>query len=609
MAEKPVKNMYFREVFRTLKNALKDNSIHHEVILLKKLAKKTLLWILIAEAVMVIEPYPVKWFFDALNKKLGTEWLIGICSIIVLIYLLGTRIHMKMDRPRNKFFWLFWATLWNYSQWRQQKLSTDWHIEHSTGEKESIVAKNVTKIEALVDEILFNTFPITLRIIFTSIGVWWLGLHFGVIATLALATFTLSLIRTEKIMDPLRKEFRIQMKKIERTGSELVRNWRTLKQFGIEDQEYRKNKDLLMDFCDKEQPRFNVFLGHYREKEDIVTLFRGLMYASIFFFSDKNQWGSIILATAWMERLFSNLYRFYNLQRQLNEGKQAIKELCEVLDLIPSVRQLDNPKWPEKFDGSVEFSNVSFRFSGSKESALRNINLRISPNQCVALVGRSGSGKTTFASLLMREYDPTEGQILIDGINLRELDYDKYRMELISTVSQDITLFDCTIAENIQRVRPDAKINEIITASKKAYAHEFIQKLKDGYGTMVGEDGVRLSGGQKQRLAIARALVRNPKILILDEATSSLDGESQAEVQKAIDDLIKNRLATIFIIAHRLSTIRQADLVVVLNDGEVAELGTHRQLYKQEGIYRGFLEREMDLLIDDFIPNKPEPGY
>lgn len=591
MEEKIGEGMTYKQILETIRRTIRDPALENKIFNLKKLGRGFVIWTLIAESVMVLEPYPVKWFFDGFNQKWPLEIMIGICVLIFAAYFFGTRIHYKMDKPRNEFFWLAWATTWNYCQYRQQKLGTDWHIQHSTGEKESIVAKNVSKVENLVDELLFNTAPVSLRIIFTAIGVWWLGLHFGTIALVAITTFAISLIKTEKVMEPLRKQFREQMKKIERQASELVKNWRVLKQLGIEEDLYKENDGMLIEFCEKEKPRFEIFRKNYNRKEDIITLFRALMYGTIFKFSDPQQWGSIILATAWMERVFSNLYRFYNLERHLNEGKEAAREICAMLDLVPSVRQPENPKWPKKFEGKVELQNVGMQYDNSNAKVLKNINFTAKPSQCVALAGKTGSGKTSLASLLIREYDPTEGRILIDGVDLRELDLDRYRKE-VAIVSQKIELFDGTIAENIRKAKPDATYEEVFEALKKSDAWEFVSKTEKGAETLIGEDGIQLSGGQRQRLAIARALVRNPKILILDEATSSLDAESQAEVQKTINNLMEKRLATIFIIAHRLSTIQQADQIVVLENGKVAETGTHRELAGNDGLFKKFLEIE-----------------
>lgn len=596
----PIKS--YKEMFMVFRQILGDPLFREKALYLKRIAKKTFFWIFITEIILVFEPYPVKWFFDGIYQQKSPLLVISVCLLIGVIYFLGTRVYAVMDRWRNHFFWRSWADLWGYSHYRELKLGIDWHVEHSTGEKESLITKNISKLQRFVDEVLFNAFPISLRIVFTSIGVWILGIHFGAVALVVMASFLLAMYKTEKVSEPFRKEFRKQMRALERDGTELTNNWRTLKQFGIEDDECMEHWEMLDAFCEAEKPRFNAFRKFHNYQEDTVSFSRALMYGLIFYTFDPQQSiGSIILATAWMEKIFSNYYRFSDLQRILNEAKEATCELCEIFEIVPNVRQQENPLWPkEGLRGGIEFSGVSFCFPNQDFETLKNINVSIMPFSCIALIGRTGSGKTTLTSLLAREYDPTKGAILINGVDLRKLDYNRYRKE-IALVSQKIELFDGTVAQNIRKSNHSVGFEEIELASKRAHAHEFIVKLQKGYDTLIGEDGIQLSGGQRQRLAIARALVRNPKILILDEATSSLDSESQLEVQKAIDELIKSRLATIFIIAHRLSTVRQADLVIVLKDGQIAEIGKPRDLQKNGGLYRRFLEKELSgLNLEEF---------
>jgi len=224
------------------------------------------------------------------------------------------------------------------------------------------------------------------------------------------------------------------------------------------------------------------------------------------------------------------------------------------------------------------------------ERVLQHVNLDVMPGMVVALVGPSGSGKTTLCNLVARFYDPTEGTIRLDGVDLRELDVDLYR-SLLGIVEQDVFLFDGTVAENIGYAKRNATMEEIRRAARAANADGFIQKLEHGYDTLIGERGVRLSGGQKQRIAIARALLAEPRILILDEATSNLDSESEALIQESLAELMKGR--TCFVIAHRLSTIRHADLIVVLEGGRIIETGTHEQLIAAEGRYAEMLRVQL----------------
>ncbi|MFZ3014472.1 MAG: ATP-binding cassette domain-containing protein, partial [Nitrospira sp.] len=231
---------------------------------------------------------------------------------------------------------------------------------------------------------------------------------------------------------------------------------------------------------------------------------------------------------------------------------------------------------------AIEFQGVSLRYESQKIPALTKVDLTITPGEVIALVGSSGSGKTTLVSLLPRFYAPTTGRILIDGVPLDSYELQSLRAH-IGIVSQEIVLFDDTIRNNIAFGRTGASQAEVEQAAKLAYAHDFILRIPDGYDALIGERGLKLSGGERQRLAIARALLRDPPLLILDEATSALDTESERIVQLALTNLMKNR--TTLVIAHRLSTIQNADRIVVLDGGTIVEVGSHEDLLRQGGSY------------------------
>lgn len=262
--------------------------------------------------------------------------------------------------------------------------------------------------------------------------------------------------------------------------------------------------------------------------------------------------------------------------------------LDRVLDVLRQPREFsDNPDAIRlsraTTRGAIELRGVRFAYPGSESEVLRGIDLDVAPGETVALVGRSGAGKTTLTNLIARFYDPTAGSILVDGIDLRDVDVQSFR-RLLGIVEQDVFLFDGSIAENITYARPQATRDECITAARAAAAHEFIVDLPNGYDTRIGERGFKLSGGQRQRIAIARAILADPKILILDEATSNLDSHSERLIQQSLGELLHGRTA--FVIAHRLSTIRGADKIVVIEDGEIAQVGTHDELLAHAGSYR-----------------------
>jgi ATP-binding cassette subfamily B protein len=271
------------------------------------------------------------------------------------------------------------------------------------------------------------------------------------------------------------------------------------------------------------------------------------------------------------------------ISRMMNRAVTSAHRVFEVLDIQPGIVEQKNSVRLPSLKGGIAFQEVKFSYDGVR-NVLNNVNLEIIPGEMIGLVGPTGSGKSTLIQLLMRFYDPTGGKILLDGVALGDLSLDDFRSQ-VGIVLQDSYLFHGSILDNIRYGRPDASLIEVIEASKAARVHDFVCKLPYGYDTRVGERGHTLSGGERQRVAIARALIQNPKVLILDEATSAVDTETERMIQEALNKLVIGR--TVIAIAHRLSTLKKADRLVVLKDGEILECGTHAELLeKPEGLFR-----------------------
>jgi ATP-binding cassette subfamily B protein/subfamily B ATP-binding cassette protein MsbA len=277
------------------------------------------------------------------------------------------------------------------------------------------------------------------------------------------------------------------------------------------------------------------------------------------------------------------------LAQSAAQFQNSLSGLDRVLDLLAEPREMEGAAETTSllnkndFVGRITFDDVSFRYPKAESYALRNVSLEVEPGETIALVGTSGAGKTTLCNLVARFYDPTSGRILLDGRDLREIDVESYR-SVIGIVEQDVFLFDGSVTANIAYGKRHATREQIEQAARIANAHEFIAALPNGYQSIIGERGVKLSGGQRQRLAIARAVLADPQILILDEATSNLDTESERLIQTSMAQLMRNR--TCFVIAHRLSTIAHASRIVVLDGGQIAEIGTHAELMDSGGHYR-----------------------
>lgn len=299
--------------------------------------------------------------------------------------------------------------------------------------------------------------------------------------------------------------------------------------------------------------------------------------------------GSMIAFVAFLQRMQQPIMSLININATIQEAMVSTERVFGLLDSEPTVEETQDAIAIPEIDGHVKFEEVQFSYE-PENPVLHDINLEAQPGMMIALVGPSGCGKTTVANLIARFYDPTSGSIFIDGFNLQDVTIKSLRNQL-GIVLQENFLFDGSVAENIRFGRPNATDDEVVTAALAANAHQFIvEQLPEGYETKVGERGLRLSGGQKQRISIARTILRDPRILILDEATSSLDTQSEEQIQQALDRLMKAR--TSFVIAHRLSTVLKADMIVVMNEGRIVETGTHEQLMEIDGMYADMYNKQ-----------------
>lgn len=352
------------------------------------------------------------------------------------------------------------------------------------------------------------------------------------------------------------------------------------------------NENVEIQKFDKDNQEFLKIKRHtYKYMaafQNTIRIFDGLMYVvvivagGIFMIKGLIAPADLVAYTMYVTTLLTTIRRIIEFAEQFQRGMTGIERFAELMEAEIDIFDEEGAVPLENVKGEITFRNVSFEYPDDHTPVLSQINLTIKPGEKVALVGPSGGGKTTLCSLIPRFYDPTEGEILLDGQNIKNVTLKSLRSN-IGVVQQDIYLFSGTVYENIAYGKTDATKEEVIQAAKMAGAHEFIMELKDGYDTYVGERGVKLSGGQKQRISIARVMVRSPKLVILDEATASLDNESEHLVAESLDKLAAGR--TTITIAHRLTTIHGADRILVLSGNHIVEEGNHETLMEKQGIY------------------------
>ena len=585
---RPIVNFCIPIIFLEFKNVIANSpSLQADIPELKYFGKKTAIWILFSEAALVAQMYPIKIIMDMLNTNNALVPLILLGIFVSVLYCVGALINNRMNIWRHSFTQKLFVTMWAEAQRAQLSMDVAWHLIHGTGEKESMIMKNVERSADFIESYFFEAIPIRLRIIITSCAMILLMKWFGLFAIILLIIHIVILQKIDNGLGILSQEYHKDNLILDQYGSQLNINCLTIKSMGLENHFAIENRGLLDWYLSREIPRHKVYRKLIMQPDQVVNLARGVVYilGAILTQLHELSIGSFVLASAWLERIFSNMYRLVEYQQKSRRGIPAVTELVTVFLVKPTVIQAKNPVWKDDWHGHIEFRDVYFRHNNSQPHTLSGINITIQPNTMVGIVGRTGSGKSTLLNLLQRTHDPESGTILIDGIDLRLIDRDRYRQTAIGVVHQHVQLFRGSIGYNIRITDQHGSDTQMREAAELAYADEFINKLPGQYDYQLSEGGTELSGGQQQRLGIARALHSKPSILILDEPTSALDSESQSRIQQSFDSLIKARLCTTFIIAHRFSTIQNADLIIVMDDGKIVEMGTHDELLRMNGFY------------------------
>lgn len=457
-----------------------------------------------------------------------------------------------------------------------------------TGDLMSRLTNDVNALQKLISSDLLEI--VTSIGVFIVVSIYMFSANWQL--TLALyITFPFFILITKYFSKKIRKVYRyvqISMANMTNHLQDSLTSVRLMKSFTnekFETSKFKKNNDENMNAnlnASYLSSMYGPLIGVVNSVGFAIVIVMGAWFAM----EGTMTTGAIFAFVAYLKLVQAPITKFTKFIRELQQAAASYDRIMEVMNIEPKIKNKENSIELPAIKGEVQYENVDFSYDG-KTAILKNINLTLKQGQMTAIVGSSGSGKTTMSNLLQRFYDPTAGQIKIDNLPITEVEIESLRKQIV-VVAQDIQLFSGTLKENIAYGYSEATEEEIEAASKAANAHEFITEFPAGYLTQIGERGVKLSGGQKQRISIARALLKNPNLIVLDEATAALDTESEKMIQESLSMLLENK--TSLVIAHRLSTIRMADQIVVLEKGEIVECGTHDELIIKSGRYRQLYE-------------------
>ena len=486
----------------------------------------------------------------------------------------------------------------------KKKIQTDMLSSFIKADTESIENKHsgkyvsnlnydVSQITHMLSSSLLNIFKDSLTLIGLLTVMFIQNWRLSLIAIIMIPIASITAKKLGKRITKVTTEAQERSGDLNKYLIDLFKNHKIIKIFQRENFESARSEKFVNKLKEKQIKIFTVFI----RATPIMEILTGIMIAILIFYSGKlimtgqlsiNNFFSFLAA---MMLAYQPVRSLATINIGIGQGLSAGKRILPIIDVKVKISKNESGKKLLLNNGSIKFNNVSFNYlSNTENKVLKNINIEINGEKMTALVGHSGSGKSTMLNLIPRIYDPINGNILVDEEDIKNINLDSLRKE-ISIVDQNTTLFDDTVLNNIKYAKPTASKDEVVKASELAKCSDFISKLENGFDTMIGENGVKLSGGEKQRLSIARAFLKDSKIILLDEATSSLDSDTEEKIQKALAKLTSNK--TTIVIAHRLSTILNSDKIYVLDKGSVVAQGKHDQLLNSSNIYKNFYNKQI----------------
>ena len=558
--------------------------------------KKVFFLDLICAAVISLVDLAFPQILRTLTKTLFTESsdvilraLIPITLVLLIMYMIQTGCKYYVSYQGHMMGAYMERDMRQQLFDHYERLSFSYYDQNNSGQMMSKLVSDLFDISEFAHHGPENLFISLIKIIGSFVFLFLINWKLAIPLLVIVAIMLFFSYGQNKKMQATFMDNRRKIGNLNSSLQDTLAGIRVVQSFANEDIEREKFKKSNQGFLSSKNENYRC-MGSFTGGN---LFFQGMMYLMTLVF------GGWLIAHGQMESADLAMYALYigifispiqilvELTEMMQKGLSGFRRFLDVVETEPEIVDAEDAEPLENIKGHVRYEHVSFHYNDDDSLVLDDVSFDIQAGKSIALVGASGSGKTTICSLLPRFYDVSEGRITIDGKDVRKLTLQSLR-EQIGLVQQDVYLFCGSIRENIAYGRPDASMEEIIEAAKKANIHEFIMELPDGYETFVGERGTRLSGGQKQRISIARVFLKNPPILILDEATSALDNESERFIQQSLEELAKDR--TTITIAHRLSTIRNADEILVVAENGIVECGTHDELLEKGGIYAHYYE-------------------
>ena len=474
-----------------------------------------------------------------------------------------------------------------------QRLSLSFFERTSTGELMSRVTSDVNALEQFVTHGVILTTVDLLRLVGASAVLLVLDWRLALVVLIPVPIIAVGLRQFNRYSRPIYRRVRDRLGDISARLQDDLAGIRVVQAFGQEDAELERFRTVSEKYYHERVRAIRAWSTFFPAMY-FVSAVGGVLvlgFGARMVVGGQISLGTLVAFLAYIASFYDPLRRLTEVDNTFQQAIAAGERIFELLDEEPDVQDAPDAIELAGVKGDVVFDDVHFGY-GDGDEVLHDIEFHMAPGQVIALVGPSGAGKTSIANLLCRFYDPAHGRILVDGHDLCQVKLESLRRH-VAVVLQDTFLFNATVRENLLYGKPDAGDEEIIAAAQAAYAHEFITQMPSGYDTEIGERGVKLSGGQRQRLALARAILADPRILILDEATSSVDAEAEYLIQQALEGVMKGR--TSLVIAHRLSTIRNADKIIALEGGRIREIGNHGELLARGGLYSQLYQRQLEL--------------